>query len=78
MFDVIYDIVEETYRCNKEVRTSYGIVAYDARNGVCDVVASLYDISDDKQRVYELATKCNELELSLDHLEDVVVDFLNE
>ena len=78
MFDVIYGIVEETYRCKNAVRISYGIAAYDARNGVSDVFASLHDISDDKQSVCELARKCNELGLSLDHFEDVVIDFLNE
>ena len=78
MFKVRYGIIEETYGCEKNVRTSYGIVAYDAENGVSDVFASLHDISDDKKKVFDLATKCNELELSLEHFEDVVTDFLCE
>ena len=78
MFDVKYDIVEEKYICENAVRVSYGLVAYDARNGVTDIFASHHDISDDKQRVCLLASKCNEAELSLEHFEDVVIDFLNE
>ncbi|MBQ8836389.1 MAG: hypothetical protein IJ002_02645 [Clostridia bacterium] len=78
MFDVKYDIVEETYRCENEVRTAYGIVAYDAKNGVCDVFEALHDISDDKEKVCELAYQCNKLGLDLEHMEEVVTDFLNE
>ncbi len=76
MLEVKYDIVEETYRCDDTYRTSYGIAAYDAKNGVGDVFASFHDISSDKEKVYELASKCNELGLDLEHLQDVVIDFL--
>ena len=78
MLDVKYDVVEETYSCENGKRTSYGIFAYGTRNGVSDIFASIHDLSDDKQRVCALASKCNQLGLSLEHFEDVVVDFLSE
>lgn len=78
MFSVKYDIVEETYRCDGTVRTSYGIAAYDAQNGVTEVLAALHDISVNEQEICTLVDKCNELSLSLEHFEDVVVDFLSK
>lgn len=78
MFSVKYDIVEETYRCDGAVRTSYGIAAYDAQSGVTEVLAAIHDISVNEQEICTLVEKCNELNLYLEHLEDVVNDFLSE
>ena len=78
MFYVKYDVVEEIYKAENTQRTAYGIAAYNAGGGVGDIVEVFHDISDNKQSVSALASKCNELELSIEHFEDVVADFLCE
>jgi len=40
------------------------------------IIAMISDISSDEGKIFELVEKCNALELSLCHLNDVVEDFL--
>ena len=75
--NVIYGITKEVYSLGADSRTSYGIVAYaDAEeNGTSTIVASVHDITSDKQALSDLIFLCNLLELSAIHLNDVIEDF---
>lgn len=78
MMNVTYGMTEERYFLGADSRVSYGIVAYaDAEeDGTATIVASVHDITADKQALSELVELCNRLGLSLMHLNDVVEDFL--
>ena len=78
MMNVTYGMTEEVYSLGAERRVSYGIAAYaDAEeDGTATIVASVHDVTADKQALAELVELCNRLELSLMHLNDVVEDFL--
>ena len=59
-------------------RISYGIAAYadSDEDGTSTIVASVHDVTADKQSLSEFVDPCNRLELSTIHLNDLVVDFL--
>lgn len=78
MMNVTYGVTEEIYFLGTSSRTSYGIAAYAASevDGTATIIASVHDITADKQSLSELVDLCNRLELSTIHLNDVVVDFL--
>ena len=78
MMNVTYGVAEEIYSLGTVVRTSYGIVAYAnaEEDGIATIVASVHDVTSDKQALAELASRCNRLELSTVHLTDIVEDFL--
>lgn len=78
--NVTYAVTEETYALGDESRTYYGIVAYASaeQNGTATIVASVHDITSDKQRLKKLVDDCNRLELSIIHLPDVVEDFISD
>ena len=80
MMNVTYAVSEEEYTFGKEKRTSYGIVAYANAEEDCTttIVASICDITSDKQHLIKLVDDCNQLELSTVHLHDVVEDFLSD
>lgn len=75
---ITYGIIEEIYSLDAESRTFYGIAAYaDAQeDGTATIVASVHDITSDKQALADLVLLGNRLELSTVHLMDVVMDFL--
>ena len=78
MMDIIYGVTEEIYNLGSSSRISYGIAAYadSAEDGTATVVASVHDVTSNKQALDELVSLCNRLELSTVHLMDVVEDFL--
>ena len=80
MMNVTYAVAEEKYALENESRTSYGIVAYAnaEQDGTAMIVASVRDITYDKNRLRKLVDDCNRLELSTVHLHDVVEDFLSD
>ncbi len=80
MINVTYAICEEKYVLGNESRISYGIVACSNadQDGTATIIASVHDITDDKERLSKLVDDCNELELSIAHLNDVVEDFISE
>lgn len=51
---------------------AYGIEAQD-ENG--NIIRCIYDISFEKEPLEELVEDCNELELDIIHLDDVIDDF---
>ena len=78
MIKVTYAICEEKYVLGNESRISYGIVAYSNadQDGTATIVASVHDITSDKDAIAALVDDCNRLELSTIHLLDVVEDFI--
>lgn len=79
MSGITYALVEEKYESeNMDVRISYGIVACSNMevDGTSIIVASIRDITNDKMSICELIKHCNDLNLSVIHLDDVVEDFL--
>ena len=80
MMNVTYAVAEEKYALGEEKRISYGIVAYAnaEQAGTATIVASVRDITSDKNRLKKLVYDCNRLELSTVHLHDVVEGFLSD
>ena len=71
---ITYGITEEKYTLGDDSRVSYGIAVYDS--GISTVIASVRDLSSDREAVEEHVRLCNRLELSPIHLNDVAEDFL--
>ncbi|MBR2908223.1 MAG: hypothetical protein IKJ04_08180 [Clostridia bacterium] len=80
MSSITYGITEEIYSLNGKSRRAYGIAAYaDAeQDGTATIIAAVRDVTADKQRLAALVQKCNLLEVSPIHLDDVIEDFLTE
>ena len=78
MISLKYGVTEEIYSLGISSRTSYGITAYaeSEESDTATIVASVHDITADKQALIELVSICNRLELSTVHLMDMVEDFL--
>ena len=76
--NITYEITEETYSLGTSTRTSYGITAYSRNNehGTTVTVATVHDITADKQALTEFVALCNRLELSAIHFRDVIDDYL--
>ena len=76
--NITYEITEETYSLGTNTRTSYGITAYSRNNenGTTVTVATVHDITADKQALTELVALCNRLKLSAIHFRDVIDDYL--
>lgn len=79
MSDITYGVVEERYTVGAKTRLSYGIAAFDTveSDGISTVVASIHDITDDRNSLTELVKQCNSSRLSLTHLYDVIADYLS-
>ena len=75
---ITYGVSEEVYVIGESRRVAYGIAAYaDAETDqTSTIVASVNDISSDREAVEKLVELCNSLELDVVHLNDVVEDFL--
>lgn len=75
-----YGITEEIYTLGSDRRISYGIAAYaDAElDGTAAIIASVHDITSDKEKLSDLIQACNRLGLSTIHLHDVIEDFFAE
>lgn len=73
---VTYEVTEEVYCSGDSNRTSCGIAAYTSDEGIVSQAAAVHDITSDRQALAGLVEKCNRLQLSLVHLNDIVEDFL--
>ena len=80
MMKITYAVSEEKYVLGNDSRISYGIVAYSdtEQNGSKTIIASVRDITSDKQSLSKLIDDCNKYELSIVYLSDVVEDFLRQ
>lgn len=77
---VTYGIIDEIYSQPGNSRISHGIAAYAniVEDGTTNIVAAVHDITDNLDTLAELVKKCNQLNLSPMHLNDVIDDFLAE
>ena len=71
--DCKYILIRDTYSGDTERHIGYGIAVVDNESAI---VSAATDLSCNENEVAELVNKCNELELSLVHFQDVVEDFL--
>jgi len=73
-----YGIISETFSLDGQARIAYGIAMYAhiEQTETGSVVATVCDLSADKESVLELIKACNEGELLPIHLYDVVEDYL--
>ena len=80
MITVTFGITEEKYTLGQQTRISYGIAAYSnsETDGTATIIASVQDISEDREKLLRLVQTCSCLELSVIHLRDVIEDFLGE
>ena len=79
MLNVTYSIIEEKYTFGNESRISYGIsaCAIGSEDNTFTVVASVHDITSNKEKIINFIDDCNRLKLSTFHLAEVVEDFLS-
>ena len=73
-----YILITSSYTLGENEHTTYGIALADIVEDGANLIESVNDISDDRERVERLAELCTELELSPEHLGDVIDDFLAE
>lgn len=78
MKNITYGIIDEVYSVEADSRVAYGIAAYVNADGnsTATIVASVHDITTDRNSLEDLVLKCNRLELSLIHMNDAIEDFL--
>lgn len=70
-----YVLTETTYHNGKHTRTSYGIAVISIEDNIT-VLSSVEDISDDRDDLASLVELCNAEGLEIEHLQNVVDDFL--
>lgn len=70
-----YVLTETTYHNGEHSRTSYGIAAISTEDNLT-VLCSVEDIADEQREVAKLVELCNSEKLAIDHLQNVVEDFL--
>ena len=70
-----YVLTETTYRNGEHTRTSYGIAVISTEDNVT-VLSSIEDIADEQGGVANLVELCNSEKLEIEHLQNVVEDFL--
>ena len=80
MMNITYGMTEEIYTLNGKSRKSYGIAIYSnaEEDGSATILTAVRDITSERERLEDLVQKCNLLELSPIHLDDVIEDFLTE
>ena len=70
-----YVLTETTYRNGEHTRTSYGIAVISTEDNVT-ILSSIGDIADEQGGVANLVELCNTEKLEIEHLQNVVDDFL--
>ena len=70
-----YVLTEITYYNGEHMRTSYGIAVISTEDDVT-VLCSVEDITDDRNELSKLVGLCNAEKLKIEHLQNVVDDFL--
>ena len=80
MSELHYGIVEEKYSLNGNTRVAYGVAVYAGKESddIATVIAAVNDVSCDREKLIGFIKNCNEMKLSLIHLNDAVEDFLAE
>ena len=70
-----YVLTKTTYYHGTHTRTSYGISAISTEDNLT-VLCSIDDITDEQDELTKLVELCNAERLSIEHLQNVVDDFL--
>ena len=70
-----YVLTKTTYYNGEHTRTSYGISAISTEDNVT-VLCSIEDITDEQDKVAKLVELCNTEKLEIEHIQNVVEDFL--
>jgi len=70
-----YVLTETTYHNGEHTRTSYGIAVISTEDNVT-VLCSIEDVTDERNELANLVELCNEEKLEIEHLQNVVEDFL--
>ena len=70
-----YVLTETTYYNGEHTRTSYGITVISTLDNI-SVLCEMTDITDERDKLKKLVELCNEKQLDIDHLQNVVDDFL--
>ena len=70
-----YVLTKTTYYNGEHTRTSYGIAVISTEDNVT-VLSSIEDIADEQGGVANLVELCNSEKLEIEHLQNVVDDFL--
>lgn len=70
-----YVLTEITYHNGEHTRTSYGIAVISTEDNVT-VLSSIEDIADEQAEIAKLVELCNAEKLEIEHLQNVVEDFL--
>lgn len=70
-----YIMVENKYYDGTS-KISFGIAYAEIYDNETTVIKTISDITCDKQAIEKLIHLCNDLDLSIIHIEDVVEDFL--
>lgn len=78
MSSIIYEVTEDTYLIDGELKQIYGIAVYsnDKNNAKKTLLKAINNITTDKYKLSQLAKACNSCNLSPIHLKDIVEDFL--
>ena len=66
-------VIENVYNEEASTRIGYGIALFENNSSL---ISSFPDVSRDRKAVEKLVNLCNKLDLSPDHLTDVIEDFL--
>ena len=70
-----YVLTKTTYYNGEHTRTSYGIAVISTEDNVT-VLCSIEDITDEQNEITKLIELCNAEKLAIEHLQNVVDDFL--
>ena len=70
-----YVLTKTTYYNGEHTRTSYGISAISTEDNLT-VLCSVEDIAEEQGEVTKLVELCNAEKLEMEHLQNVVEDFL--
>ena len=70
-----YVLTETAYHNGEHTRTSYGIAAISTEDDIT-VLCSVEDIADEQGEVAKLVELCNAEKLAIEHIQNVVGDFL--
>ena len=70
-----YVLTKTTYYNGEHTRTSYGIAVISTKDNVT-VLCSVEDITDEQAEIAKLIELCNAEKLEIEHLQNVVEDFL--
>ena len=70
-----YVLTETIYYNGKHTRTSYGIAAISTEDNLT-VLCSIEDIAEEQREIENLVELCKSEKLEIEHLQNVVEDFL--